>query len=250
MSRFVIQKYAETPHLVRRDAKTLQGWFKYDIRQWVLVSRLDARNAPTGSASGGSENGLRAYFYQDCYLRFAGRPYDTHERKDAASPAAAKYDTMRHLTNNALVKYTTGVDVHETMWHSEEFSSYLQKNERFDFEHVQQQMKNIAKHALLSVQGKVADRPHSFEILGFDFLVDRYGKVWLLEVNRSPDLGFSTCVTERLVTAMLRDSVRLVLDVEKLGTSSAYCDDESSAAGAADGSADSASANMGRFVKL
>ena len=29
-----------------------------------------------------------------------------------------------------------------------------------------------------------------------------------------------------------------------------YCDDESSAAGAADGSADSASANMGRFVKL
>ena len=28
--------------------------------------------------------------------------------------------------------------------------------ERFDFEHVQQQMKNIAKHALLSVQGKVA----------------------------------------------------------------------------------------------
>ena len=105
---------------------------------------------------GGSENGLRAYFYEDCYLRFAGRPYDTHERKDAASPAAAKYDTLRHLTNNALVKYTTGVDVHETMWHSEEFSSYLQKNERFDFEHVQQQMKNIAKHALLSVQGKVA----------------------------------------------------------------------------------------------
>ena len=54
------------------------------------------------------------------------------------------------------VEYTQGVDVHETMWHSEEFSSYLQKNERFDFEHVQQQMKNIAKHALLSVQGKVA----------------------------------------------------------------------------------------------
>ena len=42
----------------------------------------------------------------------------------------------------------------------------------------------------------------------------------------------------------------MVLDVEKLGTSSAYCDDESSAAGAADGSADSASANLGRFVKL
>ena len=40
---------------------------------------------------GGSENGLRAYFYEDCYLRFAGRPYDTHERKDAASPAAGKY---------------------------------------------------------------------------------------------------------------------------------------------------------------
>lgn len=38
-----------------------------------------------------------------------------------------------------------------------------------------------------------------FEWLGFDFLVDDELRVWLLEVNVSPDVSHSTSVTAKLV---------------------------------------------------
>ena len=209
MPRCVVQKYLEQPHLINRSSVTQKGRFKYDIRQWVLVIRF------RDDSDGG---GLRAYFYKECYLRFAGKAYDTIEGKTAS---AERFDPLKHLTNNALVKFTPGVDVHDTMWHSSEFSRYLEEaSGHFSFEKdLQPQMKKLASLSLNSVAPKMLDRQNTFEILGYDFLIDTKGKVWLLEVNSSPDLGFSTKTTEKLVTQMLQDAATLVLDKEKLGTS-------------------------------
>lgn len=40
-------------------------------------------------------------------------------------------------------------------------------------------------------------------MLGYDFMVDEDFKVWLIEINASPDLSYSTKVTEKLVPQAL-----------------------------------------------
>ena len=41
---------------------------------------------------------------------------------------------------------------------------------------------------------KIEHRKNSFEMYGFDFMVDSKGKVWLIEVNSSPDMSYSTVI--------------------------------------------------------
>jgi tubulin monoglycylase TTLL3/8 len=43
-------------------------------------------------------------------------------------------------------------------------------------------------------------------------MVDGKGNPWLIEVNSSPSLGYSTKLTERLVRTMLEDTVKVVVD--------------------------------------
>jgi D-alanine-D-alanine ligase-like ATP-grasp enzyme len=46
-----------------------------------------------------------------------------------------------------------------------------------------------------------------FEWLGFDFLVDENHRVWLLEVNVSPDVSHSTAVTAGLAPQATADAL-------------------------------------------
>ena len=48
-------------------------------------------------------------------------------------------------------------------------------------------------------------RKNSFEILGYDFMIDEELKVWLIEVNSSPSMEYSTEVTTRLVQKGMHD---------------------------------------------
>ena len=69
-SQWIVQKYIERPLLVRQR--------KFDIRQWVLVT---------------SWSPIKAWFYGDCYLRFAVGRYST-----------ADVGVHAHLSNNAISK--------------------------------------------------------------------------------------------------------------------------------------------------
>jgi tubulin monoglycylase TTLL3/8 len=61
----------------------------------------------------------------------------------------------------------------------------------------------IAFHSVHKRAGSL--RENSFEIFGFDFMVDQFGYVWLIEVNTSPDFSFSTSTTKGLVSQMMKD---------------------------------------------
>jgi len=39
---------------------------------------------------------------------------------------------------------------------------------------------------------QIIHRKNSFEMYGFDFMVDSTSKVWLIEVNGNPDMSHST----------------------------------------------------------
>lgn len=76
----------------------------------------------------------------------------------------------------------------------------------------QKQMEEIIITALSSVEDIVESRRNSFELFGFDFMVDSNLKLWLIEINSSPDLSHSTAVTAQLVKCMLEDLLKVVID--------------------------------------
>lgn len=51
---------------------------------------------------------------------------------------------------------------------------------------------------------------NSFELFGFDLLIDSSLKVWLLEANSSPSLEFSNDADKTLKVQIIRDVLQLV----------------------------------------
>ena len=51
-----------------------------------------------------------------------------------------------------------------------------------------------------------------FELFGYDLMIDEDLNCWLIEVNSSPAMDYSTAVTERLVKMVLEDTIKVVVD--------------------------------------
>ena len=66
-------------------------------------------------------------------------------------------------------------------------------------------MKKIVLESVASVAENVQYRRNSFEILGYDFMIDEELKVWLIEVNSSPTMEHSTAVTTKIVQRGMHD---------------------------------------------
>eukprot|EP00392_Amoebophrya_sp_AT5.2_P002832 g2837.t1 len=177
MISVVIQKYIEQPMIIGRR--------KFDIRQWVVVTSWEApRN-------------MRAWMYDDFYLRFGARDYDCNS-----------CDPYIHLTNNAVTKLCPDNAS------GKEHGAGGSTTTRIEPGDILRQIKEYLWITLHSVQKKVPHREDSFEIFGFDFMVDGSGKLWLIEVNSAPDLSFSTSTTKELVTGFLQDVALLVTKYE------------------------------------
>jgi len=76
-------------------------------------------------------------------------------------------------------------------------------------------MEQIIKWTFMSVQDEMESchtSKNSFEMFGFDFMVDDEFNPWLIEVNLSPDVSYSTEITKRLVQAMGEDIIKVVVD--------------------------------------
>ena len=87
-----------------------------------------------------------------------------------------------------------------------------------------------------SVQSRLQSKG-SFEIFGFDFLVDSDYGTWLIEINTNPCLDDSTPLLSQLIPRMVNDTLKLTLDqvfLPKKGQPS-YCKQDLSAAFPVDG---------------
>eukprot|EP00951_Prasinocladus_malaysianus_P028450 scaffold259112_cov42-Prasinocladus_malaysianus.AAC.1 len=102
------------------------------------------------------------------------------------------------------------------MWHCDEFSRWLgeEMGRPGAFEEaIQPAMRQAVECSLSCVQEKVAHRKGTHELFGYDFIVDEDLGTWMIEVNCSPCLQHSTPVTGRLVSSMVEDLVKVVVDL-------------------------------------
>ena len=75
-------------------------------------------------------------------------------------------------------------------------------------------MKNIVKWSLECCLDVMETRKNSFEIFGYDFMIDQNLDTWLIEINSSPAMDYSTSVTEALVKQVLEDCVKVMIDLK------------------------------------
>nr|XP_020459465.1 tubulin--tyrosine ligase isoform X2 [Monopterus albus]XP_020459474.1 tubulin--tyrosine ligase isoform X2 [Monopterus albus] len=157
---YVIQKYLEKPLLLE------PGHRKFDIRSWVLV-----------------DHQYNIFLYQEGVLRTSSEPYNSSDLQDMTS----------HLTNHCIQKehslnYGRYEEGNEMFF--DEFRLYLLNVHNVTLETtILPQIKQIIKSCLSCIEPAISTKHlsyQSFQLFGFDFMVDENFKVWLIEINGAP----------------------------------------------------------------
>ncbi|CAK59037.1 unnamed protein product (macronuclear) [Paramecium tetraurelia] len=181
---YVAMKYIENPLIIKNR--------KFDIRQWILVTEL----VP-----------LKIYFYNECYVRFSAEEFDIDQFQNR----------FAHLTNNAIAKYSQKFhksEIKGNMWTQDDFQQYLIEEFGWDVfgEKIQPKFKEIVINSLRCCSDQLKNRKRSFEVYGYDFMIDDQFNSWLIEVNMSPSSDTTTPVTAQIIPKMLEDIVKVVVD--------------------------------------
>lgn len=184
---YIIQKYIENPFLVHKR--------KFDIRCFALVT--------------GFNGVIQGYFFTEGYLRTTSKPF-----------SLSVTNRLIHLTNDAVQKYAEDYGKFENgnKMSYTDFQRYLdtytpEKGINF-LEDILPKIKHIVTDTIKSVFLKIDlnRREHSFEIFGYDFLLDCDLKPWLIEVNTNPCLELSSPHLSRIIPNMIENALRICLD--------------------------------------
>ena len=176
----IVQKYIENPLIINKR--------KFDIRQWVLVTSL---------------NPLTIWMWKEPYLRFGAEDYIMDDLNNIYS----------HLTNNSIAKhseqYKKEKNFEGDMWTCFDFAKYIGQEK---WEEIHEKIKNAIICSFYAIHQEIFQRANSHELYGYDFMIDENYNVYLIEVNASPALDYSTKITEMLVKDMVKDLIELVID--------------------------------------
>ena len=193
---WIVQKYMENSLVVAKR--------KFDLRQWVLVVDW---------------NPLTIYFYDQCYCRFSVEEYNTEDDN---------MDNLYvHLVNNSIGKNSEhfgkvaeaedGQKIEGFMWSDDMLRDHIKAVHGKDYmnEKIRPRMKDIAKWSLMCASDMIDHRKNSWELYGFDFMVDSDFNAWLIEINSSPACDYSTRVTENYVQKALVELLCVTLDTRE-----------------------------------
>lgn len=194
---FIVQEYVEKPFL-------LDG-YKCDLRIYVLITSCDP---------------LRVFLFNDGLVRMSTEKYQ--------NPSEANISHMyMHLTNYSVNKhneyYEKGESVDSGSKRSIAFLNEYLRNKDRDVALLWKNISDmITKTLLVSLPHLVHAyrmcRPCApsgsdsvcFEVLGFDVLLDRNLKPWLLEINRSPSFGTDERIDWDIKSALIENTIKLL----------------------------------------
>ncbi|XP_065672973.1 tubulin polyglutamylase ttll6 isoform X9 [Hydra vulgaris] len=190
-SSVICQQYISRPFLI--------DGFKFDLRIYVAVT---------------SCNPLRIFVYKDGLARFATVKY--------AYPANNNLNNVyMHLTNYAIQKNSLGYCRDNETGSKRKISTinkWFQEN-GYDIKKIWKNIDDIIiktlitahpvlKHNYLTCFPNVKGSA-CFEILGFDVILDRKLKPWILEVNHSPSFTTDSKLDREIKDAVVYDTLML-----------------------------------------
>jgi hypothetical protein len=199
VARRVVQRYIPNPLLI--------DGLKFDLRFYVAVMSLTP---------------LRIYVHENGLVRLATEQYNVNAG-DLGNQSA-------HLTNFSINKNNPAFKATEDLaqdgtgnkWTHAPFWEWLGRN-RFDPNDIRRKIEDalvttiIASREVLLAQ--VTHR-HSFEVFGFDVMLDSIGSIYILEVNVTPALGTSSGLDMAVKGPLVRDLFNMAL-IPKPGEASA-----------------------------
>ena len=124
-----------------------------------------------------------------------------------------------HLTNNAVQQHDRNYGkLEEGNQMSFKMAEEILKKDgvSVDFRAIMNgEIADVIRMTLQSVSSKINDnmRKHCFEIFGYDFMIDRDLKPWLIEVNTNPCLEETSKLLSDLLPRMIDDAFKLTVDV-------------------------------------
>ena len=146
--------------------------------------------------------------WEEPYVRFSAEDYDINNFSNIYS----------HLTNNSIAKYSEKYKsenlIKEDMWELENFKNYLKENFKRDniWDEIYEKFKNIIICSFDSGRHEIVYRENCEEIYGYDFMIDSDLNVFLIEINSSPAMDYSTSITQKLVQEMSENLIQIVID--------------------------------------
>ncbi|KAM6303778.1 tubulin polyglutamylase TTLL13 [Podargus strigoides] len=189
----ICQQYISKPFLI--------DGFKFDMRVYVLVTSCDP---------------LRIFVYNEGLARFATMKYIDPSRKNLG-------DTCMHLTNYSINRQSENFVQDDTTGSKRKLSTlnaWMAENS-YNTTKLWEDIEDIIIKTLISAHPVVKHHYQTcfpshttgcacFEILGFDILLDRKLKPWLLEVNHSPSFTTGSRLDCEVKDALLCDTFNLI----------------------------------------
>ncbi|GFH51855.1 hypothetical protein CTEN210_08330 [Chaetoceros tenuissimus] len=186
----VIQRYLPNPLLF--------DGFKFDLRLYVLVTSFTP---------------LEAFLYREGFARFGSRKY-TNLTDDMS-------DLQMHLTNSSIQKNFSqdlkgthpssdaGVDGGDNKVRISWLWNRL-KPLGVDVEEIWEQIKKLCIKTLIATADEIPHQPNSFELFGFDIILDSSERPWLIEVNSCPALSRESELDFRVKEKLISDVLKVV----------------------------------------
>eukprot|EP01080_Neovahlkampfia_damariscottae_P010359 gene10359-2888_t len=160
-NNIVVSKYIQNPLLISKK--------KFDFRVYILITSFDP---------------MSVYLYDDGLVRFASEEYSMNDISN----------NFVHITNNSLNFKKEGLATFQENILLSSLAKEFEKN-NLDFSKVQEQIEVIVKESVQKVSKKILnsyekypEKFKCFDLLGMDLLIDSNLKVWLLEINSTPDM--------------------------------------------------------------
>ena len=181
-NELIVQKYLDKPLLYNNR--------KFDIRCFVLV-----------------DYNLNLYFFKEGHLKGSSELYNLNDN-----------NKFIYITNYSLQKKSSKFETYEegNEISYNDFKKFLiSQNISLDnFNNIINQMKLLVEISMKAVGKKLlkTNPVLSFEIFGYDFIIDNEFKPWILEINNNPGLAISSPVIEKIIPRMLDDAFRLTID--------------------------------------
>ncbi|KPA77816.1 putative tubulin tyrosine ligase [Leptomonas pyrrhocoris] len=178
---YIVSRYISNPLLI--------GGKKFDLRLYVLVT---------------SYKPLVAYLHEDGFARFCATRYNGR--------SLAQEDLGSHLTNVALQKgdehYNTS---HGGKWSFQNLFLYVQSRcGPYAAEGMMKNIQFLIYHSLKAVEPVMFNDKHSFELYGYDILIDDQINPHLIEVNASPSMSTTTVSDRLLKEQVLTDTLKIL----------------------------------------